>query len=333
MGHRKQSAPRHGSLNYRPRKRARYFNGRVRYWPSHAAEPRILGFAGYKVGMTHVVFAEDKPTSPLLGREVSRAVTILDTPPMLVASIRGYRRVNEALRAASECWASNLPKDFKRVLSWPDDYDAKTALDKLNGSLDGLAELRVRLLAQPRLASTGQKKPEVLEVAVAGGSIKDQFEYAKKLLGQEIRVRDVFQAGQLLDAIGVTKGKGWQGVVKRFHIPILSRKTRKRTRAVGTLGPWHPSRISYTIARAGQTGFHQRTEYNKRILKIGEKTDAVTPAGGFPHYGVVRSDFLLLDGSIQGSTKRLIRLRVPVRPKPVPDKAPELIYVSTTAKK
>jgi len=333
MGHRKQSAPRHGSLSYRPRKRARYVTGRVRHWPSHAAEPRILGFAGFKVGMTHVVFAEDKPTSPLLGREVSRAVTILDTPPMLVASIRGYRRVNEALRAAGECWASNLPKEFKRVLSWPDDYDAKAALEKLSGSLDGLAELRVRLLAQPRLASTGQKKPEVLEVAVAGGSIKDQFEYVKKLLGQEIRVRDIFQAGQLLDVIGVTKGKGWQGVVKRFHIPILSRKTRKRTRAVGTLGPWHPSRISYTVARAGQTGFHQRTEYNKRILKIGEKTDAVTPAGGFPHYGVVRSDFLLLDGSIQGSTKRLIRLRVPARPKPVPDKAPELIYVSTTAKK
>jgi large subunit ribosomal protein L3 len=247
--------------------------------------------------------------------------------------MRGYRRVSGALRAAAECWAPNLPKDFKRVLSWPDDYDAKAALDKLGENLDSLVELRVRLLMQPRLAGTGQKKPNVLEVAVAGGSIKDQFEYVKKLLGQEIRVRDIFQAGQLLDVIGVTKGKGWQGVIKRFHIPILTRKTRKRKRAVGTLGPWHPARISYTIARAGQTGFHQRTEYNKRILKIGEKTDVVTPAGGFPHYGTVRSDFLLLDGSVQGSAKRLIRLRVPARPKPVPEKAPELIYVSTTAKK
>jgi large subunit ribosomal protein L3 len=152
-------------------------------------------------------------------------------------------------------------------------------------------------------------------------------------MGQEIRVRDIFQSGQYLDAIAVTKGKGFQGVVKRFGVSKLPHKSRKRIRAVGTLGPWHPARITYTVPRAGQMGYHQRTEFNKRILKIGEKSDDITPSGGFAHYGSIRSDFLLLDGSIPGPTKRLIRLRTPCRSKPVPEKAPEIVYISTTPKK
>ena len=333
MGHRKQHAPRHGSLSYRPRKRARRISGRVRHWPTHVTEPQILGYAGYKVGMTHVILVDDKPNSPWYGREISRAVTVVDTPPMLVASLRGYGRNGGALQVIGETWMENLPRDIRRTMPWPKEYDAASSLKKFTKSLDDLVELRVQLLTQPRQAGIGQKKPDTLEFGVYGGEIKDQFEFAKNLLGQEIRVRDVFQPGQFLDVIGVTKGKGFQGVIKRFGVKKLSHKTRKRVRAVGTLGPWHPSRIMYTVPRPGQMGVHQRTEYNKRLLKIGEKTDDITPAGGFPHYGVLQSDFLLLDGSIPGPSRRLIRLRVPNRPKPIPDKPPEIVYISMSAKK
>ena len=333
MGHRKQSAPRHGSLSYRPRKRVRRVSGRIRHWPEQAAEPQILGFAGYKVGMTHVLLIDDKPNSPWFGREISRAVTIVDTPPMLVASIRGYGQNGGELQAIGETWIENLPRDIRRVMPWPKEYDAKASLAKFTKSLDDVQELRIRLLTQPKQAGIGKKKPEIIECSIFGGSIKEQFDYAVPLLGQEIRVRDIFQPGQFLDVVAVTKGKGFQGVVKRFGVSKLPHKSRKRIRAVGTLGPWHPSRIMYTVPRAGQMGFHQRTEYNKRLLRIGEKSDDITPTGGFPHYGNLQSDFLLIDGSIPGPTRRLVRLRVPSRPKPLPDKPPEIVYISTTPKK
>ena len=333
MGHRKQSAPRHGSLAYLPRKRAARITGRIRHWPAYDGEPRVLGFAGYKAGMTHVILVEDKPTSPWYGREICRAVTVLDTPPMVVAAVRGYRRVQGALKVAGEYWAEDLPKDIRRKLVWPEKYDAKGAMERFASKLSSMDDLRVILMTQPTLAGVHRRKPDLVECDVNGGTIEEQFEYVKGLLGKELRVRDVIQPGQLIDVIGVTKGKGWQGVIKRFGVAKLPHKSRKKVRGVGSLGPWHPARIAYTVPRAGQMGFHQRTEYNKRVLKIGEKSDEITPSGGFPHYGPVRSDFLLVDGSVPGPAKRLIRIRAPMRPKPVPDKAPEIVYTSTTPKK
>jgi large subunit ribosomal protein L3 len=252
---------------------------------------------------------------------------------MLVASIRGYGQNGGALRAIGESWINDLPRDIRRTMPWPKDYDAKASMNKLSKSLNEIIELRVRLLTQPRQTSIGIKKPTILEMGVFGGTIKDQFEYAKNLLGQEIRVRDIFQPGQFLDVVSVTKGKGFQGVIKRFGVAKLPHKSRKRVRAVGTLGPWHPNRIMYTVPRPGQMGVHQRTEYNKRLLKIGEKTDDINPSGGFSHYGTLESDFLLIDGSIPGPSRRLVQLRMPRRPKPLPEKPPEIVYISTTAKK
>ncbi len=333
MGHRKQHAPRHGSLSYRPRKRAFRSTGRIRTWPSQSGDPKIIGFAGYKVGMTHVIVTDNRMTSPWYGREISRAVTIVDTPPMLVAAIRGFRLVDHALQVAGECWAEKLPKDFDRLLQWPDKYDAKAALEKFTKMQDKLVEIRVILMTQPRQAGVSRKKPELIECAVAGGTIPERIEHAKKHLGKEIRVRDFFQPGQYVDVTAITKGKGWQGVVKRFGVSILPHKSRKRIRAVGTLGPWTPGRIMYTCPRGGQMGYHQRTEYNKYIMKIGEKSDDITPSGGFTHYGVLSSDFLLVDGSIPGPAKRLVRLRAPIRPSAIPDKAPDILYISTKPKK
>ncbi|HID29469.1 MAG TPA: 50S ribosomal protein L3, partial [Desulfobacterales bacterium] len=86
----------------------------------------------------------------------------------------------------------------------------------------------------------------------------------------------------------------------------LPRKSRKHRRAVAALGPWKPPRMLYTVPRAGQMGYHQRTEYNKRILKIGEDGKEVTPRGGFIRYGLVRGPYILVNGSVPGPAKRLI---------------------------
>ena len=77
---------------------------------------------------------------------------------------------------------------------------------------------------------------------------------------------------------------------------------------VACIGAWHPARVSWTVARGGQHGFHHRTEMNKKVYKIGKKGEEshgaktefdvtekpITPMGGFPHYGVVDEDYVMI---------------------------------------
>ena len=58
------------------------------------------------------------------------------------------------------------------------------------------------------------------------------------------------------------------GVTSRWHTKKLPRKTHKGLRKVACIGAWHPSRIQFTVARAGQKGYHHRTEINKKIYDI-----------------------------------------------------------------
>jgi large subunit ribosomal protein L3 len=125
--------------------------------------------------------------------------------------------------------------------------------------------------------------------------------------------------------------------VKRFGIKLLPRKNRKHRRMIGTLGPWHPNWVMYTVPMAGQMGSQQRTEYNKRILKFVQKKgdsleEDINPEGGFLHYGLVRNSYVLIHGSIPGSTKRLIRFRDPIRPTEEEVKDIKVVYVSRSSK-
>jgi large subunit ribosomal protein L3 len=135
--------------------------------------------------------------------------------------------------------------------------------------------------------------------------------------------------GELVDILAVTKGKGFQGPVKRFGIKILTRKNNKVKRAVACIGPWHPARVLYTVPRPGQLGFHQRTEYHKRIMVIGENEEEINPKGGFVRYGKVNGDYLLVLGSIPGPKNRLVRIRKTIRPvKAFTVKSPEITFIS-----
>ena len=344
MGARKKHAPRRGSLGVRPRKRASRLVPRVKTWPEVSSEqPLPLAFLGYKAGMTHAYIIDDTPGSLTHGREIFIPVIIVEAPPMVVAAVRVYGYdPNIGLYTLSEAWAQpetlkekyNL--DIDRVVSRLRFPDTEKAVNKIRNMVDSIYDVRIIALTQPRLVGgLSKKKPDVLEIKIGGGNgIEQRLDYALGLLGSAIKVSDVFREGQFVDVIAVTKGKGFQGVIKRYGVKELPRwhKHRKGSRSgPGTRGP--ATTFSWSeVPQPGQTGFHRRTEYNKRILRIGDNGYEVTPAGGFLHYGVVRSTYVMLAGSIPGTPKRPIVMRHPVRPQWIPEAPPKITYISLQSK-
>jgi large subunit ribosomal protein L3 len=320
-------------MAYSPRKKARNANGRVSFWPTLEKEPGLVGFAGYKAGMTHLFYIEDRERVPEYGQEIKSAATVIDTPPMLVIAVRAYKKTYDGLEAMTEAWMANQPKDLYRRIPFTTDPNPAEKLAEIEKSLEKVAQIRVIAATQPRLAAVSKKAPDIMEIPVSGGSMEDQFAYAKGLLGKTITINDVFKPGEAIDLIGVTKGKGFQGPVKRWGIRILSRKSRKQKRAVASIGAWSPRRVLPQVPRAGQMGFHNRTEYNKRIMLMGEDADRVNPKGGFVKYGLVDGDYLLLKGSVMGPAKRLIKLRKTARDAGYPEEAPQVTYLHTEWKR
>ncbi|MET1101701.1 MAG: 50S ribosomal protein L3 [Pyrodictiaceae archaeon] len=341
MGARKKRAPRRGSLAVRPRKRASRLLPRVKTWPEVKTEqPTPLAFVGYKAGMTHVYMIDDVPGSLTYGREIFVPVTVVEAPPMVVVATRLYGYdPNRGLYTLGEAWAEpgQLKEKYGLEIDrkvYPLRVDTEKMLNRLSGLLEKAYDVRIIAATQPRLVGgLSKKKPDLLEIRIAGPSIDAIYDYAVKLLGSTIDVRDVFKPGQLVDVIAVTKGKGFQGVIKRFGVKELPRwhKHRKGSRKVGSRGP--ATSFSWSeVPQPGQTGFHRRTEYNKRILLIGDNGYEITPAGGFLHYGIVRSTYIVLAGSIPGPAKRPVVLRYPVRPTWSPESAPKITYISLQSK-
>ncbi|NHJ87451.1 MAG: 50S ribosomal protein L3 [Asgard group archaeon] len=330
MGHRKHNAPHQGSLSFR-RVRAKSQKGKIRSWPTWDGAPKLLGFAGFKAGMTHLTVIENRKNSPMYNQERILPVTVIECPPLKVIGIRGYYYTPEGLKIAAEAMIKDLPEELSRKMLIPKKYNAKARLKTLQERLGSIYELRVIAITNPHQAKLPRKKPDILEIKVGCKDIKEGFEFAQSLMSQTVTIDSVFEQGDYADTIAVTKGKGIQGPVKRFGIKILSHKTRGVRRKPGALGPWRPARTMYTVAHQGQHGYHQRTEYNKLILKIGTKEEKITPAGGFKKYGIVNNDFLLMKGSVQGPAKRLITLRNPIRGK-AKTAAPDIVEISLTSK-
>ncbi len=328
----KYSRPRRGSLAFSPRKRARDVIPRIRSWPNYEGEPKLLGFAGYKAGMTHVIMIDDRKNSPTYGEEIVVPVTVLECPPMRVAGIRVYKNTMYGLQIAKEVWTTELDEHLSRRLPLPKKIN--TDVESLK-ELEDIAEVRLITYTQPYLITgVPSKTPDVMEYKVGGSDINAVLDYAVSKLGKEIRVSEVFQEGVFIDVIAITKGKGFQGPVKRWGVITLDAKHARSSkhRRVGTLGPWTPHRVRWTVPQAGQMGFHQRTEYNKRVIKIGENGEEITPEGGFVRYGVVRSDYVLVSGSVPGPVKRLIRMRDAIRPPEEVYEGINIVYISTKSK-
>ncbi len=312
--------PRRGSLGYSPRKRAASPVARVRSWIEED-RVRMQGFTGYKAGVTHVVVDD--------GEEKVTAATIIEAPPIKVCGVRAYGEDASGGKVIFEVWSNDVDKELSKVFPLPKKFKGK--IEDLEKLLDQAKEIRLIVHTQPKGTSIPRKKPEIMEYHISG-TVEEAYGYAKEHLGKEIRAADVFEEGESVDVASITKGKGFQGPVKKWGVKILPRKTRKGHRTAGTLGPWHPAAMMWRVPQGGQMGYHQRTELNKRILKIGDNGEEVTPKGGFMGYGIIKGDYVMVKGSIPGSRKRLVRLRPAIRPHRRKEERPRVTYISTETK-
>ena len=240
-------------------------------------------------------------------------------------------------QAVGEAWADSdkiveaFSELFKR-LPERKEHDSDKHFANLESA--DLCEVRLIVATQPgEVSGVPTKVPDVMEMGLDGGSMSDQLTFAKEKLGEEYSFADSFDEGGLTDIVAVTKGYGWQGVIKRFGGKLQSHKNSKKRRQHGNMGDFGTGYVRKTIRQGGQTGYHQRTEYNKRVLRIASPEDhAITPAGGFLHYGEVNSDYILVKGSVPGPAKRLIRFRDATRGSDKTLHEYEITYVSTASK-
>merc|ERR1711861_5156 len=189
----------------------------------------------------------------------------------------------------------------------------------------------LRVLCHTQISKVGlrQKKAHICEIQVNGGNMTEKIEFAHKLFEKPVAISSVFEQDEMIDTISISKGKGYEGVVTRWGVTKLPRKTHKGLRKVACIGSWHPSRVKFTVARAGQNGYHHRTELNKKVYRIAKGSKqpdgkivqknattefdltvkGITPLGGFPHYGEVNEDYIMLKGQVTGVKRRMITLR------------------------
>lgn len=284
--------PRRGSMQFWPRKRTKSIRAKVKSWPL-LDRTKLLGFPGYKVGMTHLILNQK-------GQQISCPVTVIECPPLKPFSLRFYQKTDHGLQPLS-----NNPTLFD--------------------------DIKLVIKTQPKLTTIGKKKPEILEIALSGNK-DEKIKLAKELLNKEIKISDIFKEGQQVDIHSVTKGKGYQGPVKRFGVQIRQHKSEKTKRGPASLGSWKAQgKIMYRVAHAGQMGYYTRTEYNKQIIKIGTNPKEINVNGGFLHYGLVKNDYILLKGSVPGPAKRLITLVEATRSKKTMP-LPQINYISLGSK-
>jgi large subunit ribosomal protein L3e len=346
MSHRKFERPRHGSLGFLPKKRCTKAKGHIKSFPlDDASAPcHLTAFMGYKAGSSHILRDVDKAGSKAHKKEVVEAVTILECPPLVVVGMVGYHETPRGLRSVTTCWAQHLSNECKRrfyknwgasdkkkaFTRYTKKYTEGTGIDKEKERITKYCTI-VRAICHTQMGKLGfrQKKAHICEIQVNGGSVADKVAFIEGLFEQKVSVGSVFEQNEQIDTIAITKGKGYEGVVTRWGVTKLPRKTHKGLRKVACIGSWHPSRVKYSVARAGQNGYHHRTEQNKKIYRIGAASRAadgtvtkenattefdlttkdITPLGGFPHYGVVNEDYIMIKGACPGSRRRCITLR------------------------
>lgn len=316
-------------MAFRPRGRHGTLHARIRNWPSiKLDEPKLLGFMGFKVGSLHVMTVDSYDNSPTFGKTIFNHSTVLSCAPITVVGLRAYQNTIDGLCVFSEAYADKLPKELLRKQKFHSDTDSN--IKKIQDNLESIHKLSAIISVPPKQAGLSQIKPYSFEIDIGGGTIDAQFEYLKNILGNTINISDIIKPGMLIDILGVTKGKGWQGPVKRFGIKKKQHKSRKTVREVGTVGAWSPANIMYTVPRAGQMGFHQRTEYNKKVLLISnEKEHSINPNGGFTHFGLIPGDYIIIKGSLPGPVKRPVTLRYPMRPTSAKLSVPKILQIST----
>ncbi|HVC57945.1 MAG TPA: 50S ribosomal protein L3 [Candidatus Acidoferrales bacterium] len=298
----------HGSMQYWHRRRASTRLPRSRSKPTHITEQVLSNIVAYKVGMTQVSMTDDSE-SPSKNIEVAEACTVLEIPPTEIYGLRAYTKDPEtnysivdteiySKASAAKLKIKNLKNDESKI-------------EPLKQRLAEITDITALAVAFPKTTSVGQHHPVRFEAYIGGKSVEEKLEFIASKLGKELLASDLFKNGEFVDVASITIGKGWQGTIRRFGTARLFHKATNKVRHVGTLGPFTPGKVLYTVPQAGQMGFHYRTEHNKRIIKIGTKADAdkINPKEGYKHYGNVKNDYIIVSGSVPGPTKRLVRIK------------------------
>ena len=268
----------------------------------------FVGFIGYKVGMKSAYVKDLTSDSMSKNKRITIPVTIVECPTMKIFSIRFYKNT----KVIGEVLNENVDKELKRKIKLPKNYKTKEMLEKAEKELE-FDDIRV--IAYSQVKKTGiKKKPNVSEIGLSG-SKEEKLAFAKESLAKELSVLDYFKEG-IVDVRGITIGRGTQGPVKRFGIKLRFHKTEKGLRKVGSIGPWHPARVSYRVPMAGQMGYFNRVVYNNKIVAVGKAGEGqeINPKSGFKKYGVIKNDYLIIRGSISGPSKRQLIISQPIRP-------------------
>ena len=287
-------------MQYWPRKRAR----KILPSPNWKAikpnsQKKLKGFICYKAGMASAYVKDDTPDSMTKGKKIIVPVTVVECPAMKIFSVRFYKNG----KVAKDILAENIDKELKRRVKFP---KTSKKVEDFGKDFD-----EIRVLCYSVVKKTAIKKtPDLSEIAITG-NLEDQIQFVKENIGKEISISSVFEKGNLVDFRGLTKGKGFQGPVKRFGITLKSHKSEKGQRRPGAIGSFHPGRTTFKAPMAGQIGMFTRIMLNNKILDIGKAEDKFKDILNF---GDVKTDYLLATGSVQGPAKRQLIATVTLRP-------------------
>jgi large subunit ribosomal protein L3 len=293
------SRPRKGSLQYYPRCRTAKALPSANWKMVHGKG--VLGYIGYKVGMATAIVKDNTADSMIKGLNKAIPVTILELPNMKIFSVRFYNKGC----VAKDVIVSN-DKELKRVVKVPEKLGVLEAPKEYD-------DVRAVVFSLPHQIDL-KKTPDIIEVALGADTKEAKFELAKSFVGKEISIHD-FAKTELVDVRGVTKGKGFTGPTKRFGLSLRAHKSEKGRRGPGSIAPWHPARVTFRTPRAGQMGMFARVGLNQKVVSIGKIADKnINPSSGFQHYGNIKTNYILIKGSVQGPPMRQILITPAYRP-------------------
>lgn len=297
-------SPRKGSLQFWPRKRANKFLPSVNWNMIPDSTKNLKGFICYKAGMTSGYVKDNTPDSMTKDKKIIIPMTILECPAMKIFSVRFYKDG----KVAKDVLSDNFEKELKRKVKLP--KKAKDSSKEIE-SMKTEDYDDVRIIVYSFVKKTNIKKtPDIVEVGLTG-SVEEKINFIKEHLKKEISVLDIFEKDQLIDLRGLTKGKGLSGPVKRFGIKLKASKSEKGRRRPGSLGPWHPARVTFRVPQAGQLGMFTRAVYNNKIIEMGKSSDREIK--NIKNYGDIKTEYILVNGSVQGSAKRQLIMTAPLR--------------------
>lgn len=186
---------------------------------------------------------------------------------------------------------------------------AKRTLDKHGYAAIqlGFEELPLRLVSRPRAGifkKAGVEKPLrfLREVRLEAAEL-DKYE-----VGKSVRAADVFKTGDVVDAIGVTKGKGYQGVMKRHGMAgdTATHGTHEFFRHGGSIGcRLTPGRVHKGKRMSGRMGCNNYTSSDLVVVKVIDDKNVVLVKGTVPGPA---GGLILLKGSVKDVAKYVVPL-------------------------